>query len=195
MEIFLADVFTNFLSIDPENKSFVLTESVFEDQFSRSKLMEIMFESFTANKLVLLSDAACSFYSFQMKKKKIFDFKEMTGLLIETGHKQTAIVPMVEGHIIEQGICNYPINGHIITNALKKDICKHNPKLKKNYDKETLYSISEKIKHKYNALELNSVKPKLGLTEIDIKWRKKNLKIKLDSLMMNPMNLYFEMVF
>jgi len=28
----------------------------------------------------------------------------MTGLVIETGHNQTAIVPIVEGHIIEKGI-------------------------------------------------------------------------------------------
>lgn len=51
----------------------------------------------------------------------------MTGLIIETGHRQTAIVPIVEGHIIEKGILNYPVNGRFISEQIMKNIITNNP--------------------------------------------------------------------
>ena len=212
LEIFYSDLFTNNLSLDPEGKSFIITESVFEEQNSRLKQMEIFFESFTAKRIALVSDVACSFFSYQKNKIKnlkknyikkneneIFskdyenlDMRDFNGLILEMGHKQSAIVPIVEGHIIEQGIFNYPINGDFITKQIYKNINLLNPEIKSFYNKKNLFLLSEKIKHDFVKIELNSNIPKIENKEINLFFQNKKINLKINDLFLSGLNMYFE---
>lgn len=240
LEIFYSQIFANNLSLDPEGKSFIITESVFEEQNSRLKQMEIFFESFTANRVALVSDVACSFFSYQKNKIKIelenlkqnevknfgdhnfdsfgknnceifgkndddnfgnkffslncenIDMRDMNGLIIELGHKQSAIVPIVEGHIIEQGIFNYPINGDFITNRISENICELNPRIKNNYTKKDIFLLSEKIKHNFCKIELNNQIPKIEDKEIKINFKKAEKTIKINDSYLSSLNMYFD---
>jgi actin-related protein len=55
----------------------------------------------------------------------LYSTSKTSGLVLDSGAMTTEIVPIIEGYIISQGICNFPISGHQLTKRFEntyKDI-------------------------------------------------------------------------
>lgn len=128
----LASIFSSELNLDTVGKSIVLLESPFENQQNRSKMYEIMFETFAFEKVALVSDASMALYSHHLNNftgKGDIDISSLTGMVIDMGELQTSIVPIVEGYTIQKGVINVPINGKSITGLISDNLLSLNPAL------------------------------------------------------------------
>lgn len=190
LEIFCVDLFTKHLMVDPKDKHFMISESVFEEKQSRKQIYEIFFESFLAKQVALVPDAISSLYSY-MKPQKFFSTKAMTGLVIESGHSQTAIVPIVEGHIIEKGIQNYPVNGKMITEHIMANLLENNPKITDEIPRSEIFQNSQKFKHLYNRINFDDVSPKVKQISLPVTYKKKKIEVMVDEVFKNSLNMYF----
>ncbi|CAL9152837.1 actin-related protein 3-like [Musa acuminata AAA Group] len=110
MEKFWQQCIYNYLSCDPEDHYFLLTESPITSPEDREYMGEIMFETFNvpgmyiALQPVLALSAGCSTPKPQM-----------TGVVVDIGDGATHVVPVVDGYIIGSSIKSFPISGSDIT--------------------------------------------------------------------------------
>lgn len=115
----------------------------------------------------------------------------MNGLVIETGHQQTAITPIVEGHIIEKGVYNYPINGFVITEQIHKNLKKLNSEVLTQIPLNEQINWCIDYKHKHKKIDLNTKIPKVGFLDQEIEFEKHKYKIQLEEVFQNSLNMYF----
>jgi actin len=95
MELIWQHSFENELSVSPGEHAVVLTESPFNPRVNREKAAEIMFENFHVDGFYLNVAAVFSLYSLGGRT---------TGCVIDSGHEQTQIVPVVEGKAVSSAI-------------------------------------------------------------------------------------------
>ena len=115
--------------------SVFIIDSIFTSSKERETIAQILFEKFNIYQLHFEPQSIMTLYSTS----------KTSGLIVQSGEMSTEIVPIIEGYIISQGICNFPISGHQLTNKfgnVYKDIFDIN-----NVNNQ--YWMAQKIKEKY----------------------------------------------
>lgn len=77
---------------------------------NRDKLLQVMFETFDVGGIQLQLASVCSLYASG----------RMTGLVVDSGHGVTNVVPVCEGYAIPQGIRRMNLGGTDLTDYMKK---------------------------------------------------------------------------
>ena len=85
--------------------SIFIIDSIFTTAKERSAIAQILFEKFNIYNLHFEPQSIMTLYSTS----------KTSGLVLDSGAMTTEIVPIIEGYIISQGICNFPISGHQLT--------------------------------------------------------------------------------
>lgn len=177
LESFYYELLVKNLNIEPCDQSYVITEPVFETNENRFRMLEMMFETFDAQKVALTTDAAMTLYSLQKASAKQVSStvrSNLTGLVVDLGHKQSTIVPLVEGHIIENGIVRYPIHGEKIRESIKTSLLskKENSILQQMVPND-IDRICDLVKEKCTKIIKMEGKPRLGEEKIKIEFQDK----------------------
>ena len=95
--------------------SIFIIDSIFTTAKERKAIAQILFEKFNIYNLHFEPQSIMTLYSTS----------KTSGLVLDSGAMTTEIVPIIEGYIISQGICNFPISGHQLTKRFEntyKDI-------------------------------------------------------------------------
>jgi len=176
-ESFYYDLLTRNLNVEPCDQSYVITEPVFETQENRFQMLEMMFETFDAQKVALATDAALTLYSFQKINGKSISSSvrnNLTGMVVDLGHKQSTIVPLVEGHIIENGVIRYPIHGEKIRETIKVSLLskKDNAILQQMTPNE-LNRICDIVKERNTKIIQMEGKPRMNEEKIKVEFEGK----------------------
>jgi actin-related protein len=111
MELIWQHSFENELSVSPGEHTVVLTESPLNPHVNREKAAEIMFEHFHFSGFYSNLAAVFSLYSLGGRT---------TGCVIDSGHEQTQIVPVVEGKAVSSAITRLEsIGGRYFTEYIR----------------------------------------------------------------------------
>ena len=86
-----------------------IIDSMFTSSKERELIAQILFEKFKIFQLHFEPQSIMTLYSTS----------KTSGLVVQSGEMTTEIVPIIEGYIISQGICNFPISGHHLTNKFE----------------------------------------------------------------------------
>ena len=167
----LANLCATELSLETVGKSAVVVESPFENQQNRSKIYEIMFETFAFDKVALVSDASMALYSHYLDshdKKQDVDVSNLTGVVIDLGELQTSIVPVVEGYTIQRGIINFPINGKRLTKLISDNVSKLNPNLPKDLTSAHFKELVRVVKESKAATSLSHITEPKGDKKLEV---------------------------
>ena len=115
-----------------------IVDSINTSTKEREAIAHILFDKFNIYHLHFEPQSIMTLYSTS----------KTSGLVVESGEISTEIVPIIEGYIISQGICNFPIAGHELTKRFEnvyKDIfdinCVNNH-----------YWMAQKIKEEYSQI-------------------------------------------
>ena len=115
--------------------SVFIIDSIFTSSKERETIAQILFEKLNIYQLHFEPQSIMTLYSTS----------KTSGLIVQSGEMSTEIVPIIEGYIISQGICNFPISGHQLTDKfgnVYKDIFDIN-------NVSNHYCMTQKIKEKY----------------------------------------------
>ena len=115
--------------------SVFIIDSIFTSSKERETIAQILFEKLNIYQLHFEPQSIMTLYSTS----------KTSGLIVQSGEMSTEIVPIIEGYIISQGICNFPISGHQLTDKfgnVYKDIFDIN-------NVSNHYWMTQKIKEKY----------------------------------------------
>lgn len=115
-----------------------IVDSIFTSSKEREIIAQILFEKFNVYQLHFEPQSIMTLYSTS----------KTSGLVVQSGEMTTEIVPIIEGFIISQGICNFPISGHEITKTFEnvyKDIFDINNVCNQ-------YWMAQKIKEKFSEI-------------------------------------------
>ena len=115
-----------------------IVDSIFTSSKERETIAQILFEKFNIFQLHFEPQSIMTLYSTS----------KTSGLVVQSGEMTTEIVPIIEGFIISQGICNFPISGHEITKRFEnayKDIFDIN-------NVSNQYWMAQKIKEKFSEI-------------------------------------------
>lgn len=93
MEGIWSHSFYHELRTPPEDHPLYLIESPSNTRANRERTTMVMFESFNVPLLHMENSAVCSLYGSD-------DMKRKTGLVLESGHGITHVVPVVNGHAL-----------------------------------------------------------------------------------------------
>ena len=86
-----------------------IIDSIFTSSKEREIIAQILFEKFKIFQLHFEPQSIMTLYSTS----------KTSGLVVQSGEMTTEIIPIIEGYIISQGICNFPISGHQLTNKFE----------------------------------------------------------------------------
>ena len=92
-----------------------IVDSINTSTKEREAIAHILFDKFNIYHLHFEPQSIMTLYSTS----------KTSGLVVDSGEVSTEIVPIIEGYIISQGICNFPIAGHELTKRFEniyKDI-------------------------------------------------------------------------
>jgi actin-related protein len=174
LEHFYNSILLDHLKIEPSDQSYLLTEPVFESQQNRLQMLEMMFETFCAQKVALATDSILSLYSLKSNPNVASSLpysSHLTGLIVDLGHMQSTIVPIVEGHIIENGIVRYKVTGETIRNQIKSSILEINKNSAINYlSDHELNTLCDVIKEKFGKIITMEGKPRLAKEQISVEF-------------------------
>ena len=115
-----------------------IVDSIFTSTKERETIAHILFEKFNIYNIHFEPQSIMTLYSTS----------KTSGLIVDSGEMSTEIVPIIEGYIISQGICNFPIGGHQLTKKFEnvyKDI------FDINYVSNQ-YWMAQKIKEEYSEI-------------------------------------------
>ncbi|KAJ9473581.1 hypothetical protein DIPPA_22186 [Diplonema papillatum] len=106
-----------YLRCEPEEHTFILTESPFNPPEKRMYTAEIMFETFGVSGLNISVQAVLALMaSWESKKAKQLGFENnLTGTVIDSGDGVTHIIPISDGFVIQSGIRHINLAGKDIT--------------------------------------------------------------------------------
>lgn len=129
------NIFFNDLVVDPTQHFVALTQSPLEKRSNKEKLMEMMFETFTARGIYLANSSVMS----------LFATGRTTGTVIESGLNQTFVSPIYEGYSLPYCIQKMPIGGEEITNFLITNLKERGHELPATKEFEVAQEMKEKV--------------------------------------------------
>ena len=115
-----------------------IIDSIFTSSKEREIIAQILYEKFKIFQLHFEPQSIMTLYSTS----------KTSGLVVQSGETTTEIVPIIEGYIISQGICNFPISGHQLTNKFEnayRDIFDIN-------NVSNSYWMAQKIKEQFSEI-------------------------------------------
>ena len=133
LETLISHIYTNDLNIDSENHPVLFSEPVFSVKQAREKQTEIMFELFNVPTYFVCSTATLTLMAAGMT----------TGIVIESGHRKTTIVPLEDCYPQPAEILQSDISGITVDNYLNKLLSDRGYHL----DHNTITDIKHKICH------------------------------------------------
>lgn len=110
MEKLWDHAFSNELKVSPEAFSVFLTESLNSSRQQRETMAEIMFEKFSIFNLHIQPQPYLSIYTSA----------KTSGVVVESGHGLTQIVPIYEGYILHEGLKVTELAGQTVEKSLQE---------------------------------------------------------------------------
>ena len=107
-----------YLRCEPEEHSFMLTESPYNPPENREYTAEIMFETFGVSALNISVQAVLALaasWGTKNSKKAGIETGVLTGTVIDSGDGVTHIIPVSDGYVIQSGIKHIGLAGRDIT--------------------------------------------------------------------------------
>eukprot|EP01083_Nonionella_stella_P130899 397394_1 len=127
MEKIWQHTFYNELRIAPEEQPLLLTETALNPNVNREKTTQIMFETFNVPGFYLCPQSVLALYASGRN----------TGIVIQSGHDHTRVVPVSEGYVVPNAITQLDIGGQQITEYLEKLLIENNKELFNKVPSET----------------------------------------------------------
>lgn len=127
----------NTLEKDPKELSLLLSEPPLNPKHEREKMAEIMFETFAVAELCLVSTAVLSIYASGAEN--------VTGVVLESGHKGTYAVPIYEGHSLKYAIQHLDVAGRELTKFMNTILDRKGYNFSRPRDLSTVQEIKEKL--------------------------------------------------
>jgi len=147
MEKYWARCIYQYLSCDPEEHMFLLTEPPLNTPENREYTAEIMFETFNVPGLYIAVQAVLALCASLLTKQDASTGKNasVTGTVIDSGDGVTHIIPVVEGYVIGSCIKHIPLAGRDVSNFMIEQLRARNEPLLPDFALE----IAKKIKEKF----------------------------------------------
>ena len=112
-----------YLSCDPEDHYFLLTEPPLNSPENREYTAEIMFETFNVPGLYIAVQAVLALCASLLTKQDSAGKQVgVTGTVIDSGDGVTHIIPVFEGYVIGSCIKHIPLAGRDVTNFMKDQL-------------------------------------------------------------------------
>ena len=108
LEILYGDLFRQ-LGVDSSERTVILTEPQFASDRERSKIAEIMFETYNVPSLYMKHQALLS----------MFSYGATTGVIVDIGDRMD-IIPLDSGYVIDKGITSMRLGGKQVTESLTR---------------------------------------------------------------------------
>lgn len=108
LETIYGDLFRR-LTVDPGDRTVILTEPQFATDRDRTRIAEIMMETFRVPAMYMKHQALLSMYSYGAT----------TGVIVDIGDRLD-IIPLDSGYIIEKGVSKMRVGGGHITESLTR---------------------------------------------------------------------------
>lgn len=141
-------LFFNQLKVSPESHNVFLIESSFSNDKERNALAEIMFEKFNIFNIHIEPQGTMALWSTA----------KSSGLVVESDHLSTEIIPIYEKYIISHGIRTSNISGLELTKQYQKTVSRSLPvSCKVSNLKETSRLIKEQMSEVISDLEFNKI--------------------------------------
>eukprot|EP01084_Bolivina_argentea_P234578 394921_1 len=134
MAYFWPHLFNLELRITPQEHSLLLTEPPLNPKSNREKTVQLMFETMNVPSMYLANSAVLSLYAFG----------QTMGLIIDSGHTKTAIVPVYDGYALNEATNMLHIGGKDITDYLQKLLIEHGYTIP-NRERSILCDIKHKL--------------------------------------------------
>ncbi len=138
LESLFSYIFNEKLKTHEYTYDIFIVDSIYTSTKEREAIAHILFEKFNIYHLHFEPQSIMTLYSTS----------KTSGLVVNSGEISTEIVPIIEGYIISQGICNFPIAGHVLTKRFEntyKDIFDIN-------NVSNHYWMAQKIKEEYSQI-------------------------------------------
>eukprot|EP00055_Hartaetosiga_balthica_P011850 m.55448 g.55448 ORF g.55448 m.55448 type:complete len:1814 (-) comp7754_c3_seq1:283-5724(-) len=97
------------MGVDPSDRTVILTEPHVCAQRDRSRIAEIMFETFGVPSLFMKHQSLLSMYSYGAT----------TGVIVDIGER-CDVIPLDSGYVIERGVSKLRIGGRHVTDSLSR---------------------------------------------------------------------------
>jgi actin-related protein len=108
MELLLANSFET-LRLFPQEHNHFFTDSPNIPNFQREKIAQLLFETFRTPSIFICLQQILSLYASG----------KVNGLVLDSGHQTTSIVPIIEGIALRENITTSNVAGEEISNQLK----------------------------------------------------------------------------
>lgn len=196
-ESLCADLLLEQLKIDPSQKEFVVSEYALETQECRYATYESLFETFGASKVALVSEPVASLYSSIAGDRKVKGRPtpaELTCLLVDLGHTHSTVVPIIEGHVIENGIASASVTGKEIQSYITSEIVRLNPGFDRRFTSEELELLGRQVMEGHTSLRFLDSQLILQSTALKLEFLGKPLTLQLSQKALTSPVLLFEPV-
>ncbi|XP_074034671.1 actin-5 [Leptinotarsa decemlineata] len=135
MEEIWYHIYYNKLRITPKKYPVLLTEAQLNPKSTRAKMTQVMFESFNIPAMYLLNQAVLSLYASG----------RMTGIVLDSGHGVSQIVPITEGYVIPNAHFSSNLAGGNLTEYLTKILSDRGYNFNAMDQKEIVQKLKENI--------------------------------------------------
>ncbi|KAG1466260.1 hypothetical protein G6F46_000710 [Rhizopus delemar] len=127
--------FYDKLSVNPEEHTVTITEAPQQRKDYQERILQLLFETYKVPNLYINNQASLSLYASGRK----------TGLIIDSGHTSTYVVPVQNGHVIRDAIYRMDLAGRDMTDYIKHLIYKRYNSSSSYIDTEIIRIIKEKL--------------------------------------------------
>lgn len=142
MEKFLEQCIFKYLTCEPEEHYFFMTEPPLNTPENREYLAEIMFETFNVPGLYIAVQAVLALAASWTSRNDAE--RSLTGVVVDSGDGVTHVIPVAEGYVIGSCIKHIPIAGRDITYFIQSLLRDREPRIPPEQSMETAKLIKER---------------------------------------------------
>ena len=143
MENIWCQCYYETLRVNPEDHPTLLTDAVLKTPEEKQTAAEIMFETFNVPALHIAPQSILSLISSFAYEE--VEPNDLTGLIIDSGHSSTNIVPVVNGRVLTSNVKRLNFGGRNITSYVQQQLRKRKEPMPSNMQLEIASSIKETL--------------------------------------------------